>query len=100
MDRAFLYGMINHIVLLLALVFLYSQLIRRWDRDTRTGQCAAGALFGGIAAIGMLFPLPYAPGIFLDVRTILLGVLGLIAGATAVTVPSAPTVATLVSPLV
>ena len=93
MDRAFLYGMINHIVLLLALVFLYSQLIRRWDRDTRPGQCAAGALFGGIATIGMLFPLPYAPGIFLDVRTILLGVIGLIAGVTAVTVAVALTVA-------
>ena len=64
MDRAFLYGMINHIVLLLALVFLYSQLIRRWGQGSRAGHYAVGALFGGIAVISMLFPLQYAAVIF------------------------------------
>ncbi len=83
MERTFLYGVVNHIVLLLALVFLYSQIIRRWDLDTLAGKCAAGGLFGGIAAIGMLFPVQYAPGILLDVRTVLLGVGSLMAGPVA-----------------
>ncbi len=93
MDRAFLYGMINHIVLLLALVFLYSQLIRRWGQGSGTAYCATGVLFGGVAVITMLFPLPYAPGVFLDVRTILLGGVGLIAGPAATAVAVALTVA-------
>lgn len=93
MDRAFVYGAINHIVLLLALVFLYSQVIQRWEQESRAGHCAVGALFGGIAAVGMLFPLPYAPGIFLDSRTILLGGVGLIAGPDAAAVAVAMTVA-------
>ena len=93
MDRAFLYGMINHIVLLLALVFLYSQLIRRWGQGSGTAYCATGVLFGGVAVITMLFPLPYAPGVVLDVRTILLGGVGLIAGPAATAVAVALTVA-------
>lgn len=64
MDRAFLYGMINHIVLLLALAFLYSQLIRRWEQGAREGHRAAGLLFGGAAVISLLFPLQYAAVIF------------------------------------
>ena len=83
MERALWHGVVNHIVLLLALVFLYSQLIRRWDLDTLAGKCAAGALFGGIAAVGMLFPVEFAPGILLDMRTVLLGVPSLMAGVPA-----------------
>ena len=65
MDRTFLTGVLNNITLLLALGFLYSLCIRRWDNKTLKGRIMAGILFGSVAVIGMLFPLPYAPGIFL-----------------------------------
>ena len=65
MDTTFIFGIINNISLLLALGFLYAVCIRRWDASTTRGQLILGLLFGLVAVIGMLFPLQYAPGLFL-----------------------------------
>ena len=65
MESNFLVGVLNNLTLLLALGFLYSVCIRRWDGNTLQGKLVMGLLFGGVAIIGMLFPMSYTPGIFL-----------------------------------
>ena len=83
MESNFLVGVLNNLTLLLALGFLYSVCIRRWDGRTLKGKLVMGLLFGGVAIIGMLFPMSFTPGIFFDGRTILLGIIGLFGGGPA-----------------
>ena len=80
MESSFLIGILNNISLLLALGFLYSLCTRRWDTKSTKGKLIAGFLFGAVGMLGMLFPLPYSPGITFDGRTILLGIIGLFGG--------------------
>ena len=83
MEFNFLAGVLSNLTLLLALGFLYSVCIRRWDGKTLQGKLVMGLLFGGVAIVGMLFPMSYTPGLFFDGRTILLGIIGLFGGAIA-----------------
>ena len=86
MNLTFLIGIVNNITLLLALGFLYSVCIRRWDVKTIKGKLIAGFLFGSVAMIGMVFPLQYAPGLIFDGRSILIGIIGLFGGGIAASV--------------
>lgn len=81
MEQTFLTGLLNNITLLLALGFLYSLLITHLTIGVFKGKSALGLLFGIVAAIGMLYPVRYAPGIIFDGRTILLSIVGLFGGA-------------------
>ena len=81
MEQTFLTGLLNNITLLLALGFLYSLLITHLTIEVVKGKSALGLLFGIVAAIGMLYPVHYAPGIIFDGRTILLSIVGLFGGA-------------------
>ncbi len=73
-------AILNNITLMLALCFFYRLIVRRWSVDTLTGTVFTGALFGGVAIIGMLYPVVYSTGLIFDGRTILLSVLGLYGG--------------------
>lgn len=81
MEQTFLTGFLNNITLLLALGFLYSFLITHLTIAVFKGKSALGLLFGIVAAIGMLYPVRYAPGIIFDGRTILLSIVGFFGGA-------------------
>lgn len=91
MKSAFFIGMLNNIMLLLVLGFLYSVIIRRWDIRTAKGQWLAGILFGFVAMIGMVAPVQYAPGLFFDGRTILVGTAGFFGGSLAAAVAAVMT---------
>lgn len=93
MKSALILEVLHNISLLLALGFLYSVSIRRWDTKTVKGKVIVGILFGGAAMVGMLLPMQYAPGIIFDGRSILLGIIGLFGGAIAASVAVLMTVA-------
>lgn len=76
----FFTGILNNITLMLALCFFYRLIARHWKIDTLTGKVLAGLLFGGMAVIGMLFPVTYSSGLIFDGRTILLSVIGFYGG--------------------
>ncbi len=93
MNPVFMIGVLNNITLLLALGFLYSVSIRRWDTDTVKGKVIVGLLFGGFAVVGMLFPVQYSPGLIFDGRTILLGIVGFFGGWIAAVIAAVLTIA-------
>jgi len=76
----FFTGLLNNITLMLALCFFYRLIVRRWSVETLTGTILTGLVFGGVAIIGMLYPVVYSTGLIFDGRTILLSVLGLYGG--------------------
>ncbi|MBP2639358.1 MAG: diguanylate cyclase/phosphodiesterase [Firmicutes bacterium] len=76
----FFTGLLNNITLMLALCFFYRLIVRRWSVETLTGTIFTGLVFGGVAIIGMLYPVEYSTGLIFDGRTILLSVLGLYGG--------------------
>ncbi len=93
MNPVFMIGVLNNITLLLALGFMYSVSIRRWDTDTVKGKVIVGLLFGGFAVVGMLFPVQYSPGLIFDGRTILLGIVGFFGGWIAAVIAAVLTIA-------
>jgi len=80
MELIFFTDILNNIGLLLALCFLYRFTARYWKMHTFTGKLFTGILFGGVACVGMLFPVIYSPGITFDGRTIVLAMIGLFGG--------------------
>jgi len=80
MELFFFTGILNNIGLLLALCFLYRFTACYWKMNALTGKLLAGILFGGVASVGMLFPVVYSPGVTFDGRTIVLAIIGLYGG--------------------
>lgn len=76
----------NNIGLLLALCFSYRFIARYWKMNTFSGKILAGLLFGGVASVGMFFPVVYSPGLVFDGRTIVLGIIGLFGGILPMTI--------------
>ncbi len=73
-------SLVQNISILIALSAVHQMIVRQCDKDTFKYQVLSGLLFGGIGATSMVLPLNFAPGIFLDGRSIILGVSGLFGG--------------------
>ncbi len=73
-------GLINNIVLIIALIIFYSFIIRRWKYGSRLGQTISGFLFGAVAVVGMMNPLIFSPGLIFDGRSIIISIAGFIGG--------------------
>jgi PAS domain S-box-containing protein len=72
--------LVQNVALLIALVVVFEQITRRWQRDTVGRQALTGVLFGGACIVGMLTPLHLMPGIIFDGRSIVLSIAGLFGG--------------------
>ncbi len=79
-----LIGLGQNLALLLALLFLY-RLVSVLARAThpRIPSFVLGALFGGIAILGMTLPIRVAPGILVDGRVVMVALAGLFGGPVA-----------------
>lgn len=80
MNTEILFFLINNTALLLALVVLYDVLFFNVDMNTRLKSVATGIIIGFIGIFLMLNSLELLPGIFLDVRVILLSIAGFFFG--------------------
>ena len=72
--------LVHNLAMLVSLSVLHALLTQRLRRDDWLYLVFSGSLFGGVAILGMLTPLVWAPGIFFDGRSIVLGVAGLFGG--------------------
>ncbi len=72
--------LIQNVALLLALSVGYDILSRYLPEDATLSRVFSGVLFGGIAVIGMMTPMTFAPGLVYDGRSIVLTAAGYIAG--------------------
>eukprot|EP00825_Cyclidium_porcatum_P044318 TRINITY_DN647_c0_g2_i1.p1 TRINITY_DN647_c0_g2~~TRINITY_DN647_c0_g2_i1.p1 ORF type:complete len:110 (+),score=2.01 TRINITY_DN647_c0_g2_i1:581-910(+) len=61
-----LINLINNIAFLVALVAAGLIVLKRFRNDTLHRQVLLGFLFGGVALLGMLNPVNFAPGIIFD----------------------------------
>ena len=75
-----LINLINNIAFLVALVAAGLIVLKRFRNDTLHRQVLLGFLFGGVALLGMLNPVNFAPGIIFDGRSIVLAVAGVVGG--------------------
>ena len=66
--------------LMLALCWLQAASLRFWRDRYLPMQITAGLLFGLICAVGMLFPVTLAPGVFIDARSVVLAIAALLGG--------------------
>ena len=66
--------------LMLALCFLYGAIIRSRRLQGVGGRCLTGVLFGSFCILGMANPVVVAPGLFFDVRTLVMGMAALFGG--------------------
>ena len=73
-------SLIQNVALLVALSFVHGLLMRRLSRDGNGYALVSGLLFGGVALVGMLTPMQFAPGLIFDGRSIILSVAGLFGG--------------------
>lgn len=64
--------LIHNLTLLTALSLVSGFFTERWSGRARLGAVVQGLLFGGASVLGILTPVPIAPGIFLDGRTVML----------------------------
>lgn len=78
-------GLIENIMMLFALVALYSLFVVRRKEDWQTG-FVSGLLFGLAAVAGMMVPIRYMPGVIYDIRPIVLAMAGLFGGKIAAVV--------------
>jgi PAS domain S-box-containing protein len=72
--------LVQNVGLLVSLVVIHGQIIRRWNKYTLTSQVFSGFLFGCVALIGMMTPVNLMPGLIFDGRSIVLSVAGLFGG--------------------
>jgi len=72
--------LIQNVALLLALTVGYDLASERWSPASRVGGVVQGFLFGGIATIGMMTPVVFAPGVVYDGRSVVLAAAGFIGG--------------------
>ncbi len=73
-------GLIYNVALLVCLVVLHGQIVRRWNKDTLGYQIFSGILFGVVALIGMMIPVTLLPGLIFDGRSIVISVAGFFGG--------------------
>lgn len=66
--------------LLLALSLLHGLNLRLWRGRPLAAQLGSGALFGGIAVVGMMIPIEIAPGVIFDGRAVVLSMAALFGG--------------------
>ena len=72
--------LVQNVGLLVSLVVIHGQIIRRWNRYTLASQIFSGFLFGCVALIGMMTPVHLMTGVIFDGRSIVLSVAGLFGG--------------------
>ncbi|MDQ1240098.1 MAG: two-component system, cell cycle sensor histidine kinase and response regulator CckA [Thermodesulfobacteriota bacterium] len=72
--------LVQNVGLLVSLVVIHGQIIRRWNNYTHTPQIFSGFLFGCVALVGMMTPVHLMPGLIFDGRSIVLSVAGLFGG--------------------
>ncbi|MBS1139329.1 MAG: sensor hybrid histidine kinase [Proteobacteria bacterium] len=73
-------NLINNIAFLVALVAAGQLVISRFHKFSLNRQVLLGLLFGGVALLGMVNPVNFAPGVFFDGRSIVLTVAGVVGG--------------------
>ena len=72
--------LIQNVGLLVSLVVIHGQILRRWKARTLTSQVFSGFLFGCVALVGMMTPVHLMPGVIFDGRSIVLSVAGFFGG--------------------
>lgn len=72
--------LVQNITLLIAIVSIYSLIVKRWDKNNTAYIISAGILFGSTAVIGMTMPYTLIPGVIFDGRTIIHNIAGLFGG--------------------
>jgi PAS domain S-box-containing protein len=72
--------LVQNVALLLALSVGYDLISERWERASWVAGVFQGVLFGGIAIIGMMAPVVFAPGVVYDGRSVVLAAAGFISG--------------------
>jgi len=76
-----LHHLINNIVFLVALVVAGQIVIARFRDSPLNRRLLLGALFGGVAVLGMANPVDFVPGVIFDGRSVVLAVAGVVGGA-------------------
>ncbi len=71
---------IKALALMLSLCFVHSASIRAWRLQGLRSQVLSGMLFGSFCILGMVSPVVLMPGIFLDTRSVVLGMAALFGG--------------------
>jgi hypothetical protein len=54
--------LVQNVGLLVSLVVIHGQIIRRWNKYTFGSKAFFGFLFGGVAVVGMMTPVHLMPG--------------------------------------
>ncbi len=72
--------LVQNVGLLVSLVVIHGQILRRWNKRTLTSQVFSGFLFGCVALVGMMTPVHLMPGVIFDGRSIVLSVAGFFGG--------------------
>src|SRR5947209_2154380 len=75
--------LIENAALLIAMAAGFQVLSARWRRKLLRLQIASGLLFGFTAAVSMLDPVYFVPGVFFDGRSIILSAAGVFGGGVA-----------------
>jgi PAS domain S-box-containing protein len=81
-----LINLINNIAFLVALVAAGQLVFSRFHKTSLNRQVLLGILFGGVALLGMMNPVNFAPGVIFDGRSIVLSVAGVVGGGVAATI--------------
>ena len=87
-------GLLNNIVLLLALGLVYGCIVRRWRKASGPHQVTTGLLFGVFTTLNMLVPVELVPGVIFDGRSVILSLVAAFGGPVAAAI--AATIATIV----
>jgi len=72
--------LIQNVTLLIAIITVYSIIIRQWERNSLQYAIYSGILFGVTAVIGMSMPFTLMPGVIFDGRTVIHNIAGLFGG--------------------
>lgn len=75
-----LLDLVQNLALLVAMAATYRIISATWDETSLWHQASTGALFGGVALVGMMTPVHLMPGLIFDGRSIMLGVAGFVGG--------------------
>ncbi len=79
-DIRFIVELLHGSAVLLSLCLLHWASARMFPREGWARSLTTGVLFAGIAVLGMLAPIPFAPGIFFDPRTVVVSAAALFGG--------------------
>ncbi|MDY0339689.1 MAG: PAS domain S-box protein [Coriobacteriia bacterium] len=72
--------LIQNVALVVLLATTHRYLARVLDAHPRLSQLASGILYGSAAAVGMLMPFDFVPGVIYDGRSIIMALAGLFGG--------------------